>query len=120
MIKQLIHNEREVLIYEVTKSIDLAQELEWIEQINAYIKQEKKVRILLILDTNARWSLRAGIADIKWLFTHLKYIEKMAIVAESSWWKWYVKFDILAKIFQTQERYFGVSESESALEWLSD
>ena len=120
MIKQLVHNDKEVLIYEVMKKIDIAAELEWIEQINKYIKQEQKVRILIILGTDAAWSFRAGVEDIKWLFAHLKYIEKIAIVAESRWWKWYVKVDVFAKIFGTEERYFKVHETSNALDWLSN
>ena len=120
MIKQLIHHDREVLIYEVTQNIDVAEEMEWIEQINEHIKQEQKVRILLILGADATWSLRAGVEDVKWLFTHLKYIEKMAIVAESRWWKWYVKVNVLAKFFGTKERYFNIHETNNALDWLSN
>jgi len=120
MIKQLLHNSKEVLIYEVTQTIDVKEENEWIEQLNEYIEQNQKVRILLILGADATWSLRAGIEDIKWLFTHLKYIEKMAIVSESSWWKWYIKVDIFAKIFGTEEKYFSVTQTDKALDWLSD
>ncbi len=120
MIKQLLHHNKEVLIYEVTQKVDIAEENEWLEQLNEYIKQKHKVRILIILGADARWSVRAGIEDIKWYFTHLKHIEKMAIVSESSLWKWCIKINIFAKIFGTEERYFSVTQTDKALDWLSD
>ncbi len=107
-----------VLIYEIRGTITYREEKEWIEQITAYLENEKKIRILLILGDNACWSLNAAFEDGKWLIKHMRHIEKMAIVSDSRWWKWYVKVDILAKFFGTKEAWFPSERTAEALAWV--
>jgi len=119
MIKLLTHNETKVLTYEITGKVTLEEEKEWITHFEKYLNSGEKIRILLIFGEHARWSLQAGIEDMKWLFANYKHIEKMALVSDSTCWKWYVKLDIFAKFFGTKERHFTSEESAEALAWAS-
>ena len=119
MIRLLTHNDTKVLTYEITGKVTLAEEKEWIRQFETYLHPDEKIRILLIFGEHARWSLKAGVEDIKWLFANYRHIEKIALVSDSLWWKWYIKLDIFAKLFGTKERYFTSEQSAEALAWAS-
>ena len=121
MIEKLPESEGSVLGVKIIGKVSLEMEKEWISKVEKVIEEHGKVRILVFLDEHARWGLKAGIEDLKWLLTHMKEIKKIAIVADSNFWKWYVALDSpFGKIVGIEEKYFKPTEIATAWKWLKE
>ena len=93
MIEKLPESEGSALGVKITGKVSLEMEKEWISKIEKVIEEHGKVSVLVFIDEHASWGLKAGIEDFKWLSTHMKKIKKIAFVADSHFWKWYVALD---------------------------
>ena len=121
MIEKLPESEGSVLGVKITGKVSLEMEKEWISDIEKVIKEHGKIRVLVFLDKHASWGLKAGIEDLKWITTHMKKIKKIAIVADSNFWKWYVALDSpFGKVVGIEEKYFKPAEIVAAWEWLKE
>jgi hypothetical protein len=121
MIKTLPQSEGSVMGFEVTSKVSKEEELEWIEKIDKNIEKHGKLNILVILDEKARWSIDAGIEDMKWVLTHLKSINKIAIVSTSSIWKWLITIDgLFAPMVGVGEKHFKLENLEDAWKWVKE
>ena len=90
------------------------------EAIKALLEDKEKVSAMVILGTNASWGTWAGIEDIKWLFKNYKKFKKIAIVTESSVWKWLVAIDSqFAKLVNVDEKHFEAHEAKDAWKWVN-
>jgi hypothetical protein len=121
MIKPLPQSAGSVLGFEITGKVSAEEEKEWIAKIEQNIEQHGTLSILVVLDENAGWSIDAGIEDLKWILTHMKSLNKIAIVSTSKIWKWLVSIDSLfAPLVGIGEKHFDVSEIEDAWKWIRE
>ena len=121
MITELPGSEGNVLGVRITGKVSLEMEKQWIAKIEKVIQEYDKFSILVFLDKHATWGLSAGIEDLKWLLTHLKRIQKIGIIADSRFWKWYVALDKpFGKMFGIEEKYFEPAELDAAWKWLKE
>ncbi len=121
MIIKLKESDGNVLGVKISGKISLEMEKEWIKEIEKIIDEYNKVNVLVFLDNHASWGLKAGIEDIRWLFTHMKKIDKVAIVAKSNFWKWYVALDKpFGKLVGIGEKYFKPDDIDKAWKWLKE
>lgn len=119
MIEKLPESEGSALGVRITSKVSLEMEKEWISKVEKVIEEHGKVRMLVFLDEHAGWGLKAGIEDLKWVLTHMKEIEKIALVSDSNFWKWYVTLDSpFGKMVGIDEKYFKPAEISTAWEWL--
>jgi hypothetical protein len=120
MIKKLPQSNGNNLAYEITGKVSLEDEQEWIESLNKDINKYDNFNVMVILGENASWGMDAGIADIKWIMKHMDKFNKIAIVAESTVWKWLIKVDsFFASFVGIDEKYFDVKDTDRAWEWVS-
>jgi len=120
MIKELAQSTEKVFAFEVTGKVTLEEEKAWIEKFDKVIETEEKVSAMVILGENASWGTWAGIEDIKWLFKNYKKFKKIAIVTESSVWKWLIAIDSqFAKLVGVDEKHFEAHEAKEAWEWVN-
>ena len=90
-------------------------EKEWIGKLEKVIEEHGKGNVLILLDKHATWGLKAGIEDLKWILANMKKIGKIAIVANSNFWKWYVAFDSpFGKVVGIGEKHFDPAEIDAA------
>ena len=121
MIKELPQSQGSALGFEVTGKVSLAEEKEWISKIEKAIEIHGKINVLLILGEEAKWGIDAGLEDLKWLMTHMKQINKVAVVTDSKVWKWLVSLDSpFAKLVGVGEKYFPPSEIDEAWKWVRE
>jgi hypothetical protein len=121
MIEKLPESEGSALGVRITGKVSLEMEKEWISEVQKVIEEHGKVNALVCLDEHASWGLKAGIEDLKWLLTHMKEIKKIAIVADSNFWKWYVALDSpFGKVVGIEEKYFKSAEIVTAWKWLKE
>ena len=121
MIKKLPESEGPFLGFEVTGKVSLEEEKEWIERVQSVVDEHGKVSVLVILDEKAGWGVKAGIEDLKWFMTHMKQINKIAVVSESSVWKWLVSLDgPFAKMVGIGEKHFELSKIKDAWSWIKE
>ncbi len=121
MIKPLPQSAGSVLGFEITGKVSAEEEKEWIAKIEQNIEQHGTLSILVVLDENAGWSIDAGIEDLKWILTHMKNLNKIAIVSTSKIWKWLVSIDSLfAPLVGIGEKHFDVSQIEDAWKWIRE
>ncbi len=105
------------LAFLIDGEITLEQEEEWLNELENVLLKFDKIDLMVILKENASWSAEAGIAELKWLFRHLKRINKIAIVAQSKMWEFLVTLDsIFARFVGIKERYF--EKEDEAWEWI--
>jgi hypothetical protein len=119
MINELPESEGAVLGFEVTSKVSLAEEKAWIARIEKALSEHEKISVLVILDERAGWGSDAGIADLKWIMTHMKQIQKIAIVSERPILKWLIAVDSqFAKLVGIGEKYFELSQLADAWSWI--
>ena len=78
---------------EISGKVTIEEEKEWTKRIEDALKTNEKLNVLVVLNEKASWGIHAGIADIKWIMTHMKSIHKIAFVSSSTVWKWLVSID---------------------------
>ena len=121
MIKELPESESPVLGFEVTGKVSLEMEKELIGRIEKEIEKHDKISVLVVLGEQASWGVKAGIEDLKWLLTHMKQVNKIAIVTESKVYKWLIALDSpFAKLVGIGEKHFEPSKIEDAWKWVKD
>jgi len=121
MIKKLSESEGSVLGFEVTGKVSLEEEKKWIDYLDNAIETYNKVSVLVVLGEQASWGAKAGIEDLKWIMTHLKQLNKIAVVSESNVWKWLVTLDSpFAKLFGISEKHFEPSKMADAWSWVKE
>ena len=121
MITELPESEGSVVGFKITGAVTLKMEKEWIAKLEKVIQEHGKFSVLIFLDEHASWGLKAGIKDLKWLLTHFKKMEKVAIVADSNFWKWYgAVVKPFGKIVGIDEKYFKPADLDTAWKWLKE
>jgi uncharacterized protein related to proFAR isomerase len=119
MIKKLPQSNGNNLAYEITGKVTIEDEEAWIADLDKLTDDFDKFNVMVILGENASWGMEAGIADIKWIMKHMDKFNKIAIVADSTVWKWLIKVDsFFAQFVGIDEKYFDISKSKEAWEWL--
>ncbi|MFC4995539.1 STAS/SEC14 domain-containing protein [Rubritalea tangerina] len=119
MIIKLPASEGRCLGYEISGKIGPDQERLWIADMEAALEMHAKVCVLLVLDDGAGWGVNAGIDDIKWVFTHMSKLDRIAVVSDEKIWKWLVTVDShFAKLVGIHEKHFTHAQLEEAWEWL--
>ena len=120
MIKELKQSTKEVLAFEIIGKVTLEEERAWIAKIDKALEDQDKISAMVVLGENASWGTWAGVEDIKWLFKNYKKFNKVAIVSQSSIWKWLVAIDSqFAKLVGVDEKFFDVHELKEAWEWVN-
>ena len=121
MIKELPESEGPVIGFEITSKVSLEEEKEWIEKFEKAIEEHGKVSAVIVLDKQASFGVKAGIEDLKWIIKNMKKLHKIAVVSESTVWKWLVALDSpFAKLFGISERHFEPSELADAWIWVKE
>jgi len=121
MIKELAESQDSIFAFEITGKITLEEEKMWIERFDKVLDEHEKVSVMLILGENVSWGTKAGYEDIKWIFKHMKRFNKIAIVTDSTVWKWLITLDSqFAKLVGVNEKHFESSQAKEALAWISD
>ena len=119
MIKELPESEGPVLGFEITGKVTLEEEKEWIAKFDDAIDKHDKVSALIVLGDEASWGVKAGIADLKWIMTHMSRLHRIALVSDSKTWKWLVAIDSpFAKMVGIGEQHFESSEIDAAWAWV--
>lgn len=121
MIRELPESEGAVLGVEVVGKVTLEMEKAWIEKIDAVVREHGKVSALVYLHDDAAWGVKAGIEDLKWLMTHMKNMDKVAVVSDSKVWKWLITIDSkFAKLAGIGEKHFETADMAAAWKWLKE
>lgn len=88
----------------------------FVPEVEKWIKEHGKVRILFDMHDFHGWTAGAVWEDIKFDLKHFKDIERLAMVGESAWEK---GMSVFCRPFTTAKiRYFDRSEEDKALEWI--
>lgn len=121
MIRQLPQSEGATLGFEVGGKVTKDEELQWLKALEDAIGQHGKLRLLVVLDEKARWSIEAGIEDLRWAFKHMKHFDRLAIVSSSRVWKWLVTIDgLFAPLVGVGEKHFDISQLDDAWKWVRE
>ena len=92
-----------------------------IEKIEKEVEKHGKVSVLVVLGEQASWGIKAGIEDLKWLMTHMKQINKIAIVTDNKIYKWLITLDSpFARMVGIGEKHFDPSQIEDAWKWIKE
>jgi len=121
VIKELEKSEGSILAFKISAKVTLEEERQWIQKFDNALKKHDKISALIILGEEASWGLKAGVEDIKWIMTHLDKLHRLALVTDSTVWKWLIKIDSpFAKMAGIGEKYFPLSELDDAWDWVKN
>lgn len=119
MINVLPESEGATIGLEVSGKIDINEEEIWISAVNKLIEEHNEINILILLGGKIHYEIDAGYEDLKWMFKHLKNMNKLAIVSDSKVLGWLVKADSLfAKPMGISEEHFETSKLPEAWAWI--
>lgn len=119
MVKKLSTSEGRYLGYEIFGAVGSDQERLWIADIEATLELHKTVCVLLVLNDKAKWGVEAGVSDIKWVFSHMSKLDRIAVVTDEKIWKWLVTIDSqFAKLVGIGEKHFPLEQLNEAWSWL--
>ena len=120
MIIKLRQSNGNNLAYEVTGKVSSEDEKAWIEDLDKMTADYDKFNVMVILGENTSWGIESGLADIKWIVKHMDKFNKIAMVSDSSVWKWLIKVDsFFAQFVGINEKFFEVKDTNKAWEWVS-
>lgn len=121
MIRKLPESEGAIIGVEVSGKIDSSEENKWIEAFDRLIEEHGSINILVLLDGKINMDLDAAYDDLKWIFKHLKNINKLAIVSQSTVLSWLVAADSpFGKLVGISEKHFETSKLEDAWSWVRE
>lgn len=116
MIERLEKSSGNIIGYRISGKLHDEDYKIFVPDLEAVIKKEGPVRVLIELHDFHGWDLHAAWDDLKLGVTHYSDFERMAMVGENKWEEWMAK---LGKPFAKGEiRYFDAHEIEEAWEWL--
>lgn len=119
MITELAESAGACRGFRISGKVSLAEEKDWIERIEGYLAVHEQLNVLVILEQGAGWGVQAGIEDLKWVMTHLGRINRIAIVADSTTWRWLVGIDsVFAKLVGIREKFFELDQLDDAWAWI--
>lgn len=119
MIRQLPQSEGATIGVEVSGRITAAEEKQWIDTFNALIETHHTINILVLLDGKLNVGTDVAYQDLKWTFTHLANMNKLAIVSDSRVLSWLVAADSpFGKLAGISEKHFDTRELEDAWHWV--
>lgn len=121
MIRELPESGGAILGFEITGRVSLEEEKRWIERIEEAVKEHGRVSTLVVLSDEAGWGIRSGMEDLRWLTTHMKKLDRIALVSDRKIWKWLVALDSpFARIAGIREKHFQPEEIEEAWKWIRE
>ena len=121
MIKALPGSEGPVLGFEISGKVSVEEERKWIQCLDSALEDYDKLNILLLLDPGAGWGLNSGVEDLKWVMSHIKVFNRLAVVSSSEVWKWLIKADsYFASFAGVDEKHFDSSEIDIAWRWITE
>lgn len=121
MITELPESQGAVLGVKITGKVTAEMEEDLIKKADKVIQDHGTLNVLIFLDEHARWGLKAGIEDIKWATTGIKNMKKVAIVADSHFWKWYAALGRpIGKMVGIEEKYFTPADINDAWNWIKE
>ena len=119
MIRELPQSEGANLAFEIMGKVTAEEEAAWLAKFDKHVEQYDKTSVLVILGENTSWGSKAGYEDIKWLITNFKKFDKLAIVTDSTVWKWLIAIDSpFAKLVGITEKHFEPAEAKEAWDWI--
>jgi hypothetical protein len=121
MITKLPESQGSVLGVKISGKVTTEMEDDLIKTCDKVIQAHGKIDVLVFLDEHVRWGLKAGIEDLKWAMKHIKDIKKVAVVADSPFYKWYVALDKpFGKMVGIEEKYFKPQDLADAWSWIKE
>ena len=92
---------------------------QFVPMLENLIKERGSVRCLIEMVDFQGIEMRALWDEIKFDVQHARQIERCAVVGDRSWESWMTKLSKLI-FLNAQVRYFDVSESAQAREWIKE
>ncbi|MFQ5480503.1 MAG: STAS/SEC14 domain-containing protein [Thermodesulfobacteriota bacterium] len=117
MIKRLDRGSGAVIGFELSGKLHDDDYKVLVPEVEAVIKGEGKVRILLHLVDFKGWDLHAAWDDMKFGVKHYSDFERIAIVGDKSWEEWMARLS--APFTSSGSRFFETHELEDAWSWIS-
>ncbi len=117
MIKRLDRGGGNVIGFELSGKLHDDDYKVLVPEVEAVIKREGNVRILLFLVDFKGWDLHAAWDDMKFGVKHCREFERIAIVGDKNWEGWMARLS--APFTSSGSRFFGTDELEDAWAWIS-
>ena len=88
----------------------------FVPQVDDFIRQNGKIRILFDMHDFHGWTLFGALEDMRFGIHHSKDIERIAVVGEKGWQKWSTP---VARMFSKADiRYFDRGHAADAHDWV--
>lgn len=121
MIVKLPESKGATVGFKVSERVDLDQEHYAIDVCNELLKEYQKINLVVVIDGKINFGVDVFYADLKWIFAHIKNMNKLAIVSDSQVLKWLVAMDSpFGKLVGISEKHFETEKLENAWQWVNE
>lgn len=121
MYRVLPASKGNILGLEISGKIDIEQEKDLIAKAEAILADHDKICLLVKVNENISATFDAVVADLKWMITNLKKLQKIAIIADSKFLGHLVEIDAkFAALAGIGEKHFTTEETAAAWAWIKD
>ena len=118
MIQQLPTESPVVLGFKFSGKLHDEDYKTFMPALDAAVKSQGKVRLLMKLEDFRGWDLHAAWDDLKLGIRHYSDFDRIAMVGDKTWEKWLAR---LGRPFtRASLRYFDASEAEAAWNWVRE
>ena len=119
MIEKLSESSGNVIGYKTVGKLVAADYDMIVPEVEALVKQEGNIRMLMDLDEFHGATIKAEWSDLKFGREFRKNIDKMAIVGDKSWEKWVTSL-VKPLSYAREAKYFHIADIGAAWAWLRE
>lgn len=113
---RITQNEGNLITVRVSGKLTQADYDDLIPAWEQKIAEHGAMRMLLVMEDFHGWDTAAAWDDFRFGTSHVKHIERIALVGEKKWQEWLGK--IGAIFMPEQVRYFDLANLDSAKRWV--
>jgi len=117
MIRKLERGTGSVIGFELSGKLHDDDYKVLVPEVEAVIRREGKVRILLQLVDFEGWDLHAAWDDMKFGIEHCHDFERIAVVGDKAWEEWMAKLS--SPFTSSGSRFFEGADIEGAWDWIN-
>lgn len=118
MTQQATKNSEKILSFRIGEKFTQAEMEEYAAEIEEAVATTGQVRLLIIMEKFPKIEPAAFWEDLKFSIKHYDAVERVALVGQPEWEKWYAK---LVNLFPFIEvKHFDMAHMQTAYDWLGE
>ncbi|MDP0488574.1 MAG: STAS/SEC14 domain-containing protein [Fusobacterium sp. JB020] len=99
--------------------VTLEEELTFLGKLNSILEKHEKINILVLVEKNITWDIKAELEDLKWIVQNFNRINKVALVSDAEIAEIFFKqIQPLFELANINRAKFETNKINEAWDWL--